>query len=43
MSLEVSYPVQRVVCDGGVTANDFVVQLVSDLIGEFIIFYTLIC
>lgn len=34
MTSEVAYPVKRVACDGGVAANDFVVQLISDLIGK---------
>ncbi|XP_039262763.2 glycerol kinase 5-like [Styela clava] len=34
MTSEVSYPVKRVVCDGGVTANNFIMQLTSDLIDQ---------
>lgn len=33
MTSEISYPVRKIVCDGGVTANDFVMQLTADLIG----------
>lgn len=34
MTSEISFPIKRIVCDGGVTANNFVMQLTADLIGK---------